>query len=259
MSIKAILFDIGGTILKQGRGTPKELAYAGARNAYEFLNKQDVDMPPYEAFFQKVQSLLSDIGNRKKGGIKGNIKSGNMKDKVQALLEEIKVKISAQMFKKLINAWYQPFAGELDVYEDAEQTLMALRQKGFRLAAITNSAWSGELIEGDLKRFGIARFFEAVFVSSDVGFRKPSHVIFERALKELGLDASECIFVGDSIIEDIQGAQRVGMTAVLKGRNHQKITGVTPDAEIVKLYEIVEFLEKEMQTDNRLVKSEKDG
>jgi putative hydrolase of the HAD superfamily len=164
-------------------------------------------MPPYDDFFQKVQSLFSDLGNPKKGGIKDDIKTGDMKDKVQTLLEEINVKISAEMFKKLTNARYQLFAEEFGIYEDTERTLIALRHKGFRLAAVTNSAWSGELIEGDLERFGVARFFEAVFVSSDVGYRKPSPVIFERALRELDLDASECIFVGDRFIEDIQGAQ----------------------------------------------------
>ncbi|ODS31448.1 MAG: Phosphoglycolate phosphatase [Candidatus Scalindua rubra] len=226
------------------------MVYAGARNAYEFLNKQDVDMPPYEDFFQKVQSLFSDLGNSKKGGIKDDIKSGDMKNKVQTLLEEINVEISAEMFKKLINEWYQPFARELDIYEDSESTLKALRQKGFRLVAVTNTAWSGELIEGDLRRFGVASFFEAVIVSSDIGYRKPSPVIFERALRELGLDASECIFVGDSIIEDIQGAQQMGMRAILKGKNHHKVAGIIPDAEVVNLYEIIEFLEDDIQ--NRL-------
>jgi len=205
-------------------------------------------MPPYEAFFQKVQALFSDIGNSKKGDIKDGIKTGNMKDKVQTLLEEIKVKISAEMFKKLINAWYQPFAEEFGIYEDTERTLIALRHKGFRLATITNTAWSGELIEGDLERFNIAHFFETVNVSSEIGHRKPGPVIFERALRELGLDASECIFVGDRLIEDIQGAQQVGMMAVLKGKNHQKTAGIIPDAEIINLYEIIEVLEKEKQT-----------
>jgi putative hydrolase of the HAD superfamily len=215
-------------------------------------------MPPYDDFFQKVQSLFSDLGNPKKGGIKDDIKTGDMKDKVQTLLEEINVKISAEMFKKLTNARYQLFAEEFGIYEDTERTLIALRHKGFRLAAVTNSAWSGELIEGDLERFGVARFFEAVFVSSDVGYRKPSPVIFERALRELDLDASECIFVGDRFIEDMQGAQQTGMKAVLKGNNHQKIEGIIPDAEIIKLYEIIEYLEKEIQKDGRLVRIEKD-
>ncbi len=244
MSIKAILFDIGGTILKQGKNTPKELTYAGARDAYEFLNKQCVDMPPYGAFFQKVQTLFSEMGNSRKSGIKSDIKTGDMKDKVQTLLGEIKVEISVEIFKKLIDTWYRPFAGELDIYEDTESTLKDLRQKGFRLAAITNSAWSGELIEEDLNRFNIAHYFETVIVSSDFGYRKPDPVIFERALRELGLDASECIFVGDRLVEDIQGAQRVGMMAVLKGKNHKEIAGVIPDAEIINLYEIIEVLEK---------------
>jgi hypothetical protein len=48
------------------------------------------------------------------------------------------------------------------------------------------------------------------------------------------------------------------MKAVLKGNNHQKIEGIIPDAEIIKLYEIIEYLEKEIQKDGRLVRIEKD-
>ncbi len=201
-------------------------------------------MPPYEVFFQKVQALFSEMGNSRKGGIENNIKTGDMKYKVQMLLDEIKVKISTEMFRELMDAWYQPFAGELDIFEDTERTLTALKQRGLRLAAITNTAWSGELIEGDLKRFNIAHYFEKVFVSSDIGCRKPDPVVFERALRELGLDASECVFVGDRLIEDIQGAQQVRMMAILKGKNPKKVSAVIPDVEIINLYEIIEVLEK---------------
>ncbi len=57
------------------------------------------------------------------------------------------------------------------------------------------------------------------------------------------------LFVGNSIIEDIQGAQQMGMMAVLKGENHQKTADIIPDAEIADLYEVIDFLEKVVQKD----------
>lgn len=44
--------------------------------------------------------------------------------------------------------------------------------------------------------------------------KKPDPRIFEMALKKLGLNPEECIYVGDHPINDIQGASKVGMETI---------------------------------------------
>jgi putative hydrolase of the HAD superfamily len=49
-----------------------------------------------------------------------------------------------------------------------------------------------------------------------VGVCKPHPRIFEEALRRVGVNACDAIFVGDIVRKDIVGAQRVGMRAVLR-------------------------------------------
>ena len=61
---------------------------------------------------------------------------------------------------------------------------------------------------------GVARLFEAVIISAEVGLRKPNPAIYRRMLEMLRLDPSEVLFVGDTPREDVEGPHRVGMRTV---------------------------------------------
>jgi len=80
----------------------------------------------------------------------------------------------------------------------------------YRLGVVSNFDYT-PTARGVLEREGIAELFEIVLVSDEVGWRKPKPLIFERALAELGVGASDALFVGDRIDIDVAGAQGVGM------------------------------------------------
>lgn len=98
------------------------------------------------------------------------------------------------------------------VYPDAVAVLEELRARGLALAVISNfDARLHRLLE-DL---GLARFFDALVVSSEVGAAKPERAIFAHALERLGgLGAAACVHVGDSQREDVRGALDAGLRAV---------------------------------------------
>jgi putative hydrolase of the HAD superfamily len=60
-----------------------------------------------------------------------------------------------------------------------------------------------------------AGLFDAEVFSSSCGLRKPDERIYRLALDELGLEPSEALFVGDGANDELAGAERVGMRAVL--------------------------------------------
>lgn len=100
-------------------------------------------------------------------------------------------------------------------FEDAVPALEALRARGLRLAVVSN--WDHRLhrILGDR---GLTRWFDAVVVSSEVGWRKPHPEIFRRALGELGIRPGEALHVGDSAGDDVAGASACGIRAALLDR-----------------------------------------
>jgi beta-phosphoglucomutase-like phosphatase (HAD superfamily) len=60
----------------------------------------------------------------------------------------------------------------------------------------------------------ISEFFNAVVVSEEVGWRKPSARIFKDSLNKLQIEASEAVYIGDSPNEDIKGAKQAGLKTV---------------------------------------------
>lgn len=91
------------------------------------------------------------------------------------------------------------------------ETLAALRAQGLRLGVVSN--WDTRLPEV-LDRLGLAPFFDALVYSSAVGAEKPDRRIFEAALRDLGVLSCEALHVGDGRLEDVEGAQAVGMQAL---------------------------------------------
>jgi putative hydrolase of the HAD superfamily len=90
--------------------------------------------------------------------------------------------------------------------------LERLRQKGLRLAVVSNS--DGRAEEG-LAAAGLLKFFEVVIDSQLVGFEKPDPRIFDAALRRMGLTAPESVYVGDIYEVDVVGARRAGMDVIL--------------------------------------------
>ncbi|MDE5799671.1 MAG: HAD-IA family hydrolase, partial [Paramuribaculum sp.] len=81
-----------------------------------------------------------------------------------------------------------------------------------RLALVSNFYGN---IRSVLANFGIARFFEVVIDSTEVGVRKPSPEIFRIALEAMELRPEQTIVVGDSIKNDILPAASLGCRTVL--------------------------------------------
>jgi HAD superfamily hydrolase (TIGR01662 family) len=95
------------------------------------------------------------------------------------------------------------------------EALSDLRHAGYALGCVTNTLADTAAIRAMLRAHGIEELMQSVVVSADEGWRKPHPSLFEKALRELNVPAGEAIFVGDSPLHDVGGAQAVGMRAVL--------------------------------------------
>jgi putative hydrolase of the HAD superfamily len=91
-------------------------------------------------------------------------------------------------------------------------TLDELRRRGLRLGLISNCTEEVALVWDESPFAG--RFDVALF-SATAGCMKPDRRIYEQALAELGVEARATLFVGDGANGELDGARRVGMTAVL--------------------------------------------
>lgn len=104
------------------------------------------------------------------------------------------------------------------IYDDVRPTLTALRARGLRLAVVSNFDLR---LEDLLRGLVLNDFFEAVHISSRIGAAKPDPAIFRAALRFHELPAHAAIHVGDSLREDVAGAQAAGVRAFLIDRQRE--------------------------------------
>jgi putative hydrolase of the HAD superfamily len=92
--------------------------------------------------------------------------------------------------------------------------LDSLRERGLKLALVSNAFDPGWLLRRDLEQMGVADRLDFAVFSSEVGMRKPHPEIFRRALEAVGAEPERALFVGDRLYEDVRGAGELGMTTV---------------------------------------------
>jgi putative hydrolase of the HAD superfamily len=90
------------------------------------------------------------------------------------------------------------------VFPDVVSSLQKWHNQGIQLGVISNF---DTRLNQLLKTLDLEHFFTSITISSVAGTAKPEPNIFEIALKKHGLIAQEAWHIGDSIIEDYQGAK----------------------------------------------------
>jgi putative hydrolase of the HAD superfamily len=67
---------------------------------------------------------------------------------------------------------------------------------------------------GLITQLGLAPFFEVLLISGELGYRKPHASVFQQLVKDVGVDSSRLLYVGDNIEADINGALLAGIRPV---------------------------------------------
>ena len=114
--------------------------------------------------------------------------------------------------KAALNVFFQDYVDTLELRPYAKTLLQSITEN-CKLGLISNFTYT-PVIYVSLRKLGINHFFNTVVVSEDTGWRKPHKRIFQAALRKLQVKASEAVFIGDSPIEDIEGAKTAGMKTI---------------------------------------------
>jgi putative hydrolase of the HAD superfamily len=95
---------------------------------------------------------------------------------------------------------------------DVIDALRELRRRKYLLAVVSNCTEEVPIVWSDTE---LAPLFDAAVFSSIAGCMKPDPRIYALVTDALGVDAGDCLFVGDGANDELAGAERFGMTAVL--------------------------------------------
>jgi putative hydrolase of the HAD superfamily len=122
-----------------------------------------------------------------------------------------------------LHGFAEAYFGQLDPNEEVLDYMRSLRDRGLRMAVLTNNVREWQPLWRPV--FPIDEIFELVVDSGFVGIRKPDREIYELTLARLGLAAAECLFVDDTDV-NVDAAREVGMEAVHFRSSEQAIADI---------------------------------
>src|SRR5205823_12763065 len=82
-------------------------------------------------------------------------------------------------------------------------TIQTWKGEGYRTGLVSNLTRRADLMRADLQRWGLMDLLDASVFSSEVGVRKPDPRIFREALRRVGTEPAETLFVGDRFYVDV--------------------------------------------------------
>lgn len=143
-------------------------------------------------------------------------------------------------------AWdeeYLELLGESSVLIDGAEELLRELKPHFVLVLATNG--ETEVQKKRLGKSSINGLFDGVFISKELGMKKPEKAYFHHILKELRLAPEETLMVGDNLLADIQGAINAGIDSVLYSPDIGKmeiLAGLEPTYRVGRLEKIKDIV-----------------
>lgn len=118
-------------------------------------------------------------------------------------------------------------------FPESHEVLESLRRKGYYLGIISNNV---DEITHQMEALGLAKFFDTVTYSQEVGVDKPGEAIFRAALTRTRVTPEVSVHVGDTYEHDVAGARSVGITPILLDRGDRH-----PEADSLRIRDLREL------------------
>lgn len=195
MQIKAVTFDVGGTLIEPWPSVGHVYAEVAARHGLKEFSAEQLNTR-FKTAWQTRRNFE------------------HSRDEWSQLVYEVFGISQAEPFSdKFFSELYERFAGPeaWHLFEDVLPALTALSSRGIRLGIVSN--WD-ERLRPLLRKLKLDGYFASVAVSREVGFPKPSRHIFQQAASGLGLLPGEILHIGDSLEMDVAGAKAAGFQAL---------------------------------------------
>jgi putative hydrolase of the HAD superfamily len=201
--LKAVLFDWGGTLMQDEWSD--EIALEGHTAGIAALSREG--LPTAEAFTRYLVEHEATL-------FPGGEDEIDIAAVMRGSFADQGVELTDDDVRLFLHSAHDVWASYYSLAASTHALLEALRNRGLRLALVSNTASPEWLLHPVLEQQGLVERVDSIVLSSEVGKRKPHPAIFTRALSNLDARSDEALFVGDRLDADVLGASRVGMRTV---------------------------------------------
>lgn len=210
-ALSLITFDVGGTLLSPspsvGEAYAEELRQLGhATDPQRLESRFQAALRDWETY-RKSEDNAGDDQRIWRGVV------------AYTLAEE---GIPAEKFDAAFAHLYEAFsrARRWRMLEDVPEVLRTLHERGNRLAVLSNS---DSRTRNVLREHDLLDFFEAVFLSGEIGYEKPDARIFHHVAQAMQVQPASILHVGDSPRHDHLGAANAGYRSFLIASHGHKL------------------------------------
>jgi len=201
--VRAVTFDVGGTLIRPSPSVGHIYAEVAEKHGWKGVSPEALNRR-FDAAWTRLRNF--------------NHTREQWAALVDETFESTGKKPSEVFFEELYDRFAAPEAWR--VFDDVLPSFDALAAMDIHLGVVSN--WD-ERLRPLLEKLGLNRYFEAVIVSCEVAFTKPSPVIFEQAARMLGEAPENILHVGDSQEHDVEGARGAGFNALLLDRSRKEM------------------------------------
>jgi len=211
--IKAVTLDLWETLLLEWDGANEQRILIRCRNLARVLSKFGVQIS-----VDRLVSALKSMSSWLLSVWEKNREITHL-DQIRFIVEaatDSSVFVREEWLEELSSAYVSAiFELSPHLNPDAPQLLSWLKDHGKRVGLICNVGRTpGFILRKFLEDLGIAKFFDVMIFSDEVGIRKPHPKIFQIAARRLGVKPFEIVHIGDNLRSDVWGAKNAGFKAI---------------------------------------------
>ena len=171
------------------------------------LNELEIDIDVFLEAYHPINTNYWDLYRENKIS-KEKLRFYRLAD----TFKKLKIEVGDSMIRKLSFDYIDCLSDFNHLIPGAIEILEYLENK-YSMHIITNGF--KEVQKKKLEKSTIAKYFKTITISEEVGYKKPSPIIFDYALKKANAINSNSLMIGDSYQADILGAINVGVNAIL--------------------------------------------
>jgi putative hydrolase of the HAD superfamily len=217
MKIRAITFDVGGTLIEAWPSVGHVYAEVAAR-----FGVHDIEPETLTQQFICAWKAQVDFDYTKESWFVV----------VRRTFGEHAARLPPEFYPAVFDRFAD--ADTWRIYDDVWPALETLARRGVKLGIISN--WDARL-RPLLANLNLKRHFSSLVISCETGATKPDSRLFAQASRELGVTPVELLHVGDSLPLDVRGAEAFGAV----GRQVVRHNAQTDACQIQSLAELCEL------------------
>jgi len=211
---KGIIFDFDDTIANTRPGKDVALKIISAK-IRDYLKKEKINLN-LNKLSRTIRKVEEEMDAKR-------IYDRNMW--WSFVLRKFSEKKSLKIFlNSLTKEYWKTVIEKSRLYKDTIPTLSYLKNKGYTLGLLTDTdGLKGEKLKR-IRLLDLEKWFNSIIISGEHTKEvKPDPTPFYLISKEINLKPTECVYVGNNPISDIQGAKKADMMAILMKRGNSRI------------------------------------